>query len=135
MEFGIHQNSVDILKVGDFFESIKLGVVLQNFIERVSHQHCVFEFGKLFKLVKFIPTLDFVIYVSNYGITANEKSSQLHAHGQTLQLFYEVVAKPEFFKSPCHFLQPRYFLYVVPGKREPGEIFERGEVDNFIDVV
>ena len=60
---GLNDDTVDVLQVGDLLKGIVFGIVLQELIEGVSNQQCVFEFRQLSQLVKLIPTLDLVVLI------------------------------------------------------------------------
>jgi hypothetical protein len=55
-EGGLHDDSVDVLEVGNLLEGVVFRVVLQDLVEGVANQQGVLKFGKLTQLIELVPT-------------------------------------------------------------------------------
>lgn len=60
-EGGLHDDSVDVLQVGNLLKRVVFGVVLQQLVEGIANEQRVFELRKFSQLVQFVPALDLIV--------------------------------------------------------------------------
>jgi hypothetical protein len=55
-ESGLHNDSINVLQIGDLLQSVIFGIIFQEFIEWIGYQEGILKLWQFSQLIELIPT-------------------------------------------------------------------------------